>query len=127
MASMVDVETQKELIADLEARLAASQQEAEQVKSHLALATQSLKDISEEYTQMFGSYKGIDQVQNSLERVLDMFKRTESRVAALQPPPPIDPLPLVRCGGVSVTSCWEGARTTTTMFPTGLSFSWALL
>jgi|GEM_PF-3132410 uncharacterized coiled-coil protein SlyX len=90
MASMVDVETQKEQIADLEARLAASQQEAEQVKSHLALATQSLKDISEEYTQMFGSYKGIDQVQNSLERVLDMFKRTESRVAALQPPPAID-------------------------------------
>ncbi len=91
MASMVDVETQKELIADLEARLTASQQEVEQVKSHLVLATKSLKDISEEYTQMFGSYKGVSEVQDSLERVLDIFKMTERKVAAMEAPPPALP------------------------------------
>jgi hypothetical protein len=87
MATMVDVETQKEMIADLEARLYASQQESDQLKSHLALATTSLRDISEEYTQMFGSYKGVSEVQDSLGRVLDIFRQAEQRVTAPEAEP----------------------------------------
>lgn len=93
MASQVDVEAQKELIADLESRLTASQHEVEQVKSHLAVATRSLKDISEEYTQMFGSYKGVSEVQDSLERVLDIFKLTERTVSSTDNVPMEIPLP----------------------------------
>lgn len=93
MANMVDVETQKEMIADLEARLHTSLKEVDQLKSHLSLATTSLRDISEEYTQMFGSYKGVSQVQDSLDRVLDIFKLVEQQSAALNPKPAIEVFP----------------------------------
>lgn len=82
-AMVAEMGTDQERLQALEASLLASQQELDQVKSHLALATRSLKDISEEYTQMFGSYKGVGEVQSSLERVLAVFQRVEKRADML--------------------------------------------
>lgn len=99
-AEAVDLTAYQEKVEALEASLATSQQEIEQVKSHLSLATRSLKDISDEYTQMFGSYKGITEVQQSMERMLGIFKRIERRAEtinakAVEPPSPPPPPPQV--------------------------------
>ncbi len=74
-----DIDLYKERLVALESTLQDSKQELGQMKSHLALATRSLKDVSEEYTQMFGSYKGISDVEASLERMMKIFRRAERR------------------------------------------------
>jgi len=91
----VDMGAYQAQIEALEANLLASETEVEQLRSHLGVATKSLKDISSEYTQMFSSYKGMDEVQRSVERMLDILRRAQRRAERINAKPLIPAAPPV--------------------------------
>jgi hypothetical protein len=79
-----------ERIDELQAEVLRTRAEADHARAELALALESLEDVSAEYAKMFGSRKTADQLQASLGRVLGIFRRTTQAAGEEPSPDPLD-------------------------------------
>jgi hypothetical protein len=76
----------REKIARLENEVIRLQDEATQTQTQLTQTLEALVDISTEYTKMFGSSHSTAELQASVARLLDVFRRTEHACRAVAAP-----------------------------------------
>lgn len=82
---------QTEALQKLQAEFDAVLREKRRLSKELRTITQTLDEVSNEYAQMFGGSRGIDEISASRKRMMDILENTLMELGDESPPEP-DPL-----------------------------------